>query len=232
MEAAAVLKVFLVEDEAPARRKLQRLVVEAGAEVIGEAGSVAEACAKLPSTAADAVLLDIELGDGTAFDLLEQFGGSLDCALIFTTAYDAHALKAFEAEALDYLLKPIDPGRLQRALSRIKPEPTFSKRILVEHRRELRFLPVEKIDWIEADRNYVLVHSGKEEFTLRATLESMERKLDPAQFARANRGAILNISALDHLEKDESADWIAVMQSGARIICSRKYWSLALEKLL
>lgn len=227
-----MLKLFLVEDEAPARRKLQRLVTECGAEVAGEAGSLGEAMLKLPDASVDAVLLDIELGDGTAFDLLEQLGGALECALIFTTAYDAHALKAFEAEALDYLVKPIDPERLRRALARVSPRGAHAKRLLVEHRRALRFLPVEKIDWIEADRNYVLIHSGAEEFTLRATLESMERKLDPAHFARANRSAILNINSLDRLEKTETADLMAILHGGTRILCSRKYWSQALEKLL
>jgi two-component system LytT family response regulator len=232
MEIADMLKVFLVEDEAPARRKLQRLVVECGAEVVGEAGSLAEALQKLPGAAADAVLLDIELGDGTAFDLLEACGGAIECALIFCTAYDAHALKAFEAEALDYLLKPIDPERLRRALSRVSPRGGYAKRLLVEHRRTLRFLPVENIDWIEADRNYVLVHSAAEEFTLRATLDSMERKLDPAHFARANRSAIVNINSVQRLERTESADLLAVLHGGAQVICSRKYWSQALEKLL
>lgn len=232
METAAMLKIFLVEDEAPARRKLHRLVSDCGAEVTGEAGSLAEALAKLPEAPVDAVLLDIELGDGTAFDLLEQLGGALNCALIFTTAYDGHAIKAFEAEALDYLLKPIDPERLRRALGRVSPRGGYAKRLLVEHRRALRFLPVEKIDWIEADRNYVLIHSGAEEFTLRATLESMERKLDPTHFARANRGAILNINSLDHLEKTDTSDLVAILLGGARIPCSRKYWSQALEKLL
>ncbi len=227
-----MLKVFLVEDEAPARRMLLRLVTECGAEVAGEAGSLAEAMLKLPDASVDAVLLDIELGDGTAFDLLEQLGGALNCALIIITAYDVHALKAFEAEALDYLVKPIDPERLRRALARVSPRGAYAKRLLVEHRRALRFLPVEKIDWIEADRNYVLIHSGAEEFTLRATLESMERKLDPAHFARANRRAILNINALDRLEKTETADLMAILHGGARILCSRKYWSQALEKLL
>lgn len=232
METAAVLKVFLVEDEAPARRKLQRLVQESGALVIGEAASLAEALRDLPLVNPDVVLLDIELGDGTAFDLLEQLGGAMDCAIIFTTAYDAHALKAFEAEALDYLLKPIDADRLRRALSRVKPRGAYAKRILVEHRRALRFLPVEKIDWIEADRNYVLIHAGAEEFTLRATLESMERKLDPAHFARANRGALLNINSLDRLERTDSADLLAILHTGVRIPCSRRYWSQALESLL
>jgi two-component system, LytTR family, response regulator len=227
-----MLKVFVVEDEAPARRRLCRLVAGAGAEVVGEAGSMAEALSGLPERNADVALLDVELGDGTAFELLERLGGALDCTLIFTTAYDAHALRAFELEALDYLLKPIDPDRLRRALSRVKPRGAYAKRLLVEHRRALRFLLVEKIDWIEADRNYVLLHAGNEEFTLRATLESMERKLDPSRFARANRGAILNVDALDRLEKTESADLVAVLRSGARIVCSRKYWSQALERLL
>jgi len=226
-----VLTVFLVEDEAPARRHLHRLVTAAGAEVLGEASSVSEALHSLSHSQPGAVLLDIELGDGTAFDLLEQLGGALDCALIFTTAYDAFALQAFEAEALDYLLKPIDPDRLRRALSRVPPK-SFAKRLLVEHRRALRFLPVERIDWIQADRNYVLVHAGPEEFTLRATLESMARRLDPARFARASRGAIVNVDSIDCLQRAETSDLVAVLKSGARIPCSRKYWPLALSHTL
>lgn len=227
-----MLKAFVVEDEAPARRHLGRLLSAAGATVVGEAASVTDALAQLRTATPDVLLLDIQLSDGTAFDLLAQLGGVAPCALIFTTAYDQHALQAFASEALDYLVKPIDPDRLHRALSRVKVHSSFAKRFLVEHRRTLRFLPVEKIDWLQADRNYVLLHAGPEEFVLRATLDSMERKLDPAHFARLSRSAIVNTNAIARLEKDEDADLCAILHTGARIPCSRKYWSQALASLL
>ncbi len=231
-----MLKVFIVDDEAPARRKLRRMVGEcAGAAVCGEAGSFLEAVAELEKSDADLVLLDIELGDGTGFEVLQSLGTEPGFEVIFCTAYDEHALRAFEVAAIDYLLKPVQQKRLAEAVSRAVPRRTdvsYARRLLVERQRAMRFVPVGDIDWIEADRNYLVLHCGREESVLRGTMESMEKRLDPAEFARANRSAILRLDAIDRLEKDDGGDWVAVLKVGKRVGWTRRYWTETIKTLL
>ncbi len=231
-----MLKVFIVDDEAPARRKLRRMVEECeGATVCGEAGSFAEAVAGLETSDADLLLLDVELGDGTGFEVLQGLGEEPGFSVIFCTAYDEYALRAFEVAAIDYLLKPVRQERLAEAVSRARPrrsEVGYAQRLLVERQRAMRFVPVGEIDWIEADRNYLVLHCGGEEAILRGTLESMEKRLDPAAFARANRSAILRVDAIDRLERDEGGGWVAVLKVGDRVAWTRRYWMQSIKKLV
>ncbi len=219
-----MLKAFIVEDEAPAARRLQRMLEETGAvEVTGMAHSYNEALRALNETKADVVFLDIELGDGTGFDVLQNLDAQPRFEVIFCTAYDEFALQAFEVAAIDYLLKPVSPERLEKALARVsretrKPEPL--RRLFVEHRKSLVVLAVENIDCFESERNYLIIRSGGEEYVMRGTVQSLLGRLDPGEFVQASRRSILRLDAVERIENEMTA----VLKSGHRIQCTRKFW--------
>jgi DNA-binding LytR/AlgR family response regulator len=160
---------------------------------------------------------------------------------VFLTAYDEYALEAFNVAALDYLLKPVSGERFAAAMERVRerlkaqpraPQERYARRFLVERRKAAYFLPVDSIRHIMADRNYALLHSDLGEFAIRATIEGLEKRLDPAEFARVSRGAIVRVAAIKEVRLSEDSNCVLVMQSGEEIACSRKYWTSALEKLL
>jgi len=240
-----MIRVFLVEDEPPAMRKLERMVAgEPGFEVCGSASTVNQSITAIASTHPDLVILDIRLPDGTGFEILQALHEMLEqrnLQVIFLTAYDEYALEAFNVAALDYLLKPVSRDRFAAALQRVRerlkteprgPEQRYARRFLVERRNAAYFLPVDSIDHIVADRNYVLLRSDIGEFAIRATFEGLQNRLDPAEFARVSRSAIVRVAAIKEVRKCEDSNCVLVMRSGEEIVCSRKYWTSALEKLL
>lgn len=231
-----MIQIFLIDDEAPARRRLRHLIESASlGQIIGEATSYSEALLLLPSVHPDLVILDIELGDGTGFDVLASLPAEPTFAVIFATAFDAHALRAFQVAALDYLVKPIDPTRLATALQRVpsirKPQ-TYSRRLLATQRKALIPLDVNEIDWIEADRNYLVLHSRSQEFLLRATLESLLARLDPSEFQRASRSAVVRLAAVLHIDRTDDGNFTLQMRNGQSVPATRKYWPLTKEGLL
>lgn len=240
-----MIRVFLVEDEPPAMRKLERMVAEeSGLEVCGTAATVSHAIAGIGTTNPHLVILDIRLPDGTGFEILqalEDVSGQRIRQVVFLTAYDEHALEAFDVAALDYLLKPVSQERFSAAISRARErlkspphaeEQRYARRFLVERRRSAYFLPVESIGHIGADRNYALLHSELGEFAIRATIEGLEKRLDPAEFARVSRSVIVRVAAIEEVRAGDNGHRILVMQSGEEIQCSKRYWTTALERLL
>jgi two-component system LytT family response regulator len=240
-----MIRVFLVEDEPPAMRKLERLTTEArGLEVCGSAATVTDAIAGIAAANPDLVILDIRLPDGTGFEILqalEETAGARTPHVIFMTAYDDYAVKAFEVEALDYLLKPVSGDRFVAAIERVSdrlklplraPEQKYLRRFLVERKRSAYFLPVDSVGYIVADRNYARLYSDSGEFAIRATIEGLEKRLDPSEFARVNRSAIVRVAAIKEVRTGDNAHAALVMQSGDEIPCSKKYWNSALEKLM
>jgi two-component system LytT family response regulator len=234
-------RVLIVDDEPPARKKLRRLLSEApDMQVAAEAGTGADAIAAIQREKPDLVLLDIQLPDMTGFDVLAALEDQESLAVIFVTAFDQHALAAFEARALDYLLKPVAPDRFEAALQRarkllIKPPTSaarFAKRFLVEQRGSMVFIAVDAVDRLESGRNYVVLHAGADTYTLRATLESMQHKLDPAQFARVNRSAIVNVDRVKELHPWTNGEYRIVMRDGSELMWSRRYINASLEALL
>jgi two-component system response regulator AlgR len=150
-------------------------------------------------------------------------------------------VEAFNIAALDYLLKPVSHERFSAAIGRLRerfsaqPRPAelrYMRRFLVERRKAAYFLPVDTVRHIVADRNYALLHSDQGEFAIRATIEGLERRLDPTEFARVSRGAIVRVAAIKEVRRSEDSNCVLVMQSGEEVACSRKYWTSALEKLL
>ena len=240
-----MIRVFLVEDEPPALRKLERMVAEEpGLEVCGSASTVREAIAGITGKHPNLVILDIRLPDGTGFEILQALDDIPDQPspqIVFLTAYDEYALEAFNVAALDYLLKPVSRERFSAAIERVRErlktqtrasEPRYTRRFLVERRKAAYFLPVDSIRHILADRNYALLHSDLGEFAIRATIEGLQKRLDPAEFARVSRGAIVRVAAIKEVRLSEDSNCVLVMQSGEEIACSKKYWTSALEKLL
>ena len=240
-----MIRVFLVEDEPPAMRKLERMVAEEpDLEVCGSASTVSDAIAGIAGTHPNLVILDIRLPDGTGFEILQaldEISDQRSLQIVFLTAYDEYALEAFNVAALDYLLKPVSRERFSAAMGRVRerlrsqpraPQQRYTRRFLVERRKAAYLLPVDSIRHIGADRNYALLYTDPGEFAIRATIEGLEKRLDPTEFARVSRSAIVRVAAIREVRRSEDSNCVLVMQSGDEIACSRKYWTSALEKLL
>jgi two-component system, LytTR family, response regulator len=244
-----MIKVFLVEDEPPALRKLERLVAgEPDLEVCGVATTCSDAIAGIVASNPQLLILDIRLPDGTGFEILQAIDSLLDAhhlQVIFMTAYDEYAVQAFEVAAIDYLLKPASQERFSAAIARAreridaartKPressiQMSYFRRFLVERRKAAYFLPVDAIHHIAADRNYALLHSDLGEFALRTTMDALEKRLDPAEFARVSRSAIVRVAAIREIRQGDEVS-ILILNSGAEVACSKKYWTAALDRLL
>jgi two-component system LytT family response regulator len=232
-----MIRVLIVDDEPPARRKVRRFL-EADPEIaeIAECGDGAQALQALESFKPDLLFLDVQMPGRDGFAVLEAAPQPHEFHVIFLTAHDNHALRAFEAEALDYLLKPVDPGRFDRALERAKEqielrrkriavnEPRrFLKRVVVEKGRREILLPVEQIDWAEADRNYIALHAGGETYTIRGTLENLARQLDPDQFARISRSQLVNLDRVREMKPWFHGERRVVLKDGSELTWTRRF---------
>jgi two-component system LytT family response regulator len=177
------------------------------------------------------VFLDVQMPGCNGFDVLEMLGANLPSTTIFVTAYDEYALRAFEAGALDYLLKPFDDARFRRALDRAKDKlahyaPQRSKtaeRLVVKSRGEVLFLNVSDIDWIESVGYYACVHVASETHVLRRTLLELERDLGEERFVRIHRSVIVNIERIHAMELQNGGDYAVVLESAVRLRLSRRF---------
>ena len=201
------MKALLVDDEALARRELRRLLAaHPGVEIIGEAANIEEAASKVEALSPELLFLDIQMPGGTGFDLLTR----LDRVphVIFTTAHDQHAVRAFEVNALDYLLKPIEPERLAAALGRVKndsPEVATERgavleQLFVQDGPRCWFVPLRQVRLLSAENNYVRLWWGKLQPLLGRPLSTLEQRLDPKRFFRANRAQILNLDFIESVD--------------------------------
>ncbi len=239
------LRVVIVDDEPVARRGLRQLLDREGT-VVGEARNGPEAVRVLASTAPDLVLLDIQIPEFDGFEVLRRLTPPLP-GVIFVTAYDAYAVRAFETHALDYLVKPVHATRFQaaiaRARERIRTEQVAdaSARMveLLQRRGELVLgtepvrrlvvpgqggdviVDVNEVLWIGADDYYAALHTKSRRHLLRESLESLERRLDPSHFVRVHRSAIVNVAFVRELRL-EKARWVLVLAGGARVPLSRR----------
>ncbi|HEX5831734.1 MAG TPA: LytTR family DNA-binding domain-containing protein [Gemmatimonadaceae bacterium] len=242
------MRILLVDDEAPARRRVRRLLAaEPGAEVVGEAANGDEAVAQIRRLAPDLVFLDVQMPGRDGFGVVEAVGVAEMPATVFVTAHDAHAVRAFEVQALDYLLKPFTPQRFATVMARARerlaadasgvrarrlaelvsvlgaPREPWRQRLLVEDGTRARFLPVAQVDRLVADRNYVRVHAAGATYELRATLSSLAERLDPAHFLRINRSEIVRLDAVKELQPWFHGDWRVVFHDGSSTMWSRRY---------
>ena len=242
------MRVLIVDDEAPARAKVRRhLAEEPDVEIVGEAEDGVEAVERIAELAPDLVFLDVQMPRLDGFGVIEEVGADAMPAVVFVTAFDEHALKAFEVRALDYLLKPVTPDRfraaVERARAQLGPEsrPARAERLEgmleslpAERRRPLRrmlvqagnralLVPVDRVDRFEADRNYVHLHVGAEKFTVRATITALAARLDPETFLRINRSEIVRLDAVKELHPWFHGDYRVVMKDGATLTWSRRF---------
>jgi len=232
-----MMRVLIVDDEPPARRKVRRfLESHGGMGEIREAGSGVEALSSIREYDPDLVFLDVQMPDMDGFAVLAAAPEPRRFHVVFLTAHDAHALRAFQAEALDYLLKPVDPDRFERALERaieqvelkrgsaVRAEPPRPlKRLLVETNGRELFLPVEQLAWAESVRNYVVLHAGRESYTVRGTLDALARQLDPEQFTRISRSHIVNLYAVKEMQPWFHGERRIVLKDGVELNWTRRY---------
>ncbi len=235
---AGPVRVLVVDDEEPARQILREyLSREEGFEVVGECRNGFEAVKAVAELSPDLLLLDIQMPKLTGFEVLELVGR--DLAVVFVTAYDEHALRAFEVNAVDYLLKPVAPDRLRAALGRARervrarapvpvaallqaarPAGAPAERILVRDGAKVVVIPVADLDYAEAQDDYVGLHTKGRVHLKQQTLAELEVSLDPARFVRIHRSYILNVERLTRLET-EGEGKAAVLADGTRLAVSR-----------
>ncbi len=223
----------MVDDEPPARSNLRVLLCEDPDVVsITECGSGAEAVAQIRSTRPDLVFLDVQMPECGGFEVLEILKGDETLpVIVFVTAYDEYALRAFDAGALDYLLKPFDDARFKLAMQRAKEkiasrgalQPQETRRLTVRSAGEVAYVPIPDIDWVEAADYYVCLHVGAKSHLLRRSMGELERELDPSVFCRIHRSTIVNLSRVLKLELDRGGEYQVILKGGARLRLSRRF---------
>jgi DNA-binding LytR/AlgR family response regulator len=213
------IRTLLVDDESPARDRLRRMLATIeGVRLIGEAESGRQAVEMIEERKPDLILLDIQMPGLDGFEVIESLEGPPP--VIFVTAYDEYAIRAFEVNALDYLLKPFSQERLETAIRRAREElaeePDFAEqlapllegladhgqyatRLAVRDRDRVRVLHVDEVDWIDVEGEAVFVHAGQESYPIRRTLSQLEARLDPTCFFRAHRSAIVNLDRVEEI---------------------------------
>lgn len=241
------IRALIVDDEPIAREGVRvQLANDLEVEIAGECGNGLEAVNAIRELLPDLVFLDVQMPGMDGFEVLQSIGPGAMPAVVFVTAYDKYALQAFEVNAVDYLLKPFDTGRFQRAFQRAKaqlrkqnveainqqlqtllenllPAKKYLERLVVKSSGRIFFLPVNEIDWIEAADNYVSLHSGRETHLIRETLSGLEGKLNPQEFVRLRHSAIVNVGRIKELHPLFKGEYEILLQNGARLISSRRY---------
>lgn len=231
----ANLKALIVDDEELARRLIREyLKPHADIDVVGECENGLEAVKDIGTLAPDLVFLDIQMPKLTGLEVLDLTGRR--SGVIFTTAYDQYALKAFDLHAVDYLLKPFSQERFDEALTRARKllgqtEPALDsliadtseklERVLIRDREQVHVIPVEKIDYVEAQDDYIAIHSEGRSYLKTQRLSDLEQKLDAKTFVRVHRSYIVNVSQLQAIEKFGKDGHAARLRSGKRIPISR-----------
>lgn len=234
------MRALIVDDEAPARAKVRRLLeASADVEIVGEAATGREAIALIKRTRADLVFLDIQMPGLDGFEVaasIDRDGGPF---VVFVTADDSQALRAFDVGAVDYLLKPFTPDRFARVLDRARERAatpavveettaaTPLRRLLVIENGRAVFLLVDRIDRIEADRNYVHLFAGGERHRLRTTLAALAERLDESKFLQINRSTIVRLDAIREMNEWSHGDFRVVLHDGTELIWSRRFRAAA-----
>jgi two-component system LytT family response regulator len=226
------VKTLIVDDERIARQELKRLLAShPEIEIAGEARTGEEALALLRSHPPDVLFLDIHMPGMSAFDLLEKLDDLPQ--VIFTTAYDTYALKAFDAGALDYLVKPVAPDRLAAALAKLRPVATPSRlhRVFVKQNERCWLVETADIYLLESEGNYTRLYFGKERPLILRSLSSLQARLDPAVFFRAGRKHIVNLKWVEDVEAGIGGGLLVKLRGGVKIEMSRRQSILFREAL-
>jgi two-component system, LytTR family, response regulator len=225
------IRTVVVDDEPLACSNLiVMLRLDPEIEVVGQYGTGMEALAAIRHTRPDLVFLDVQMPECDGFDVLELLGKDLPPAVIFVTAYDQYALRAFEAGALDYLLKPFDDVRFGRALGRAKEKiahgndsPGIPDRLIIKGTGQVSFVKICEIDWIEAADYYACLHVGSKTHLLRRSLSELDEELDQHLFCRIHRSTIVNLDRVQGLKVNEDGEYDVLLDGGTRLRLSRRY---------
>ena len=235
------MKVLIIEDEKPAAEKLQKAIALAGKDIVIEKmlSSVQAATEWLQQhPLPDLIFMDIELTDGLSFKILENV--PVTCPIIFTTAFDEYAIKAFESHAVDYLLKPFNQERFTKAVTKWREKknaatenvppalletasqsPSQSQRIVVKNGSKIKIIPVHDIYYLEAADDYVKIHTQEGYFLKNKTMSHFEQTLDEQQFVRSHRSYIINIQQITRIDPYEKDNHVAILRSGVKVPVSR-----------
>lgn len=238
-------RVMIVDDEPLARARLRRLLDrEGGFEVTGEYGDGRAALAAVLTDRPDVLLLDVQMPEMSGLEVAAALPGDEAPVVIFVTAHDEFALQAFQAHAVDYLLKPVDPERLRDALTRARrwlgegrgPDPQLAslvqdlpargvplERLPVRDGAKIRLMRVDAIDYLEADANYVKIHADARTYVVRDTLAGLEARLDARRFLRIHRSLLVRIDAIEEIETGLQGDVLMILRGGARLLSGRSY---------
>jgi two-component system LytT family response regulator len=249
------MRTLVVDDEPIARERVMSLLQhEDDVEIVGECSDGAQAIAAIHQQTPDLVFLDVQMPGVDGFGVISAIGAERMPIVIFVTAYDEYAVKAFEVHALDYLLKPFGKDRFQETLKHaraslelrragdlgrrllalvgdIKPEPPKFDRLVVKSGGRVFFLRSEDIDWIEAAGNYVRLHLGQESHLFRETMNRMAARLDTRRFARIHRSRIVNTERIKELQPWFNGEYVVVLRNGTRLPLSRGYRDKLQEQL-
>jgi two-component system LytT family response regulator len=249
------IRTLIVDDEPLARERLATLLgSEADIEVVAQCRDGEEAVAAIQDHTPDLVFLDVQMPQMNGFDVIEAVGTDRMPLVIFVTAYDQHALKAFQVRALDYILKPFDRERFTEALTRarkqiereetgdlgrrllalvkdLRRDQPRSDRLVVKSGGRLFFLRMDEIDWIEAAGNYVRLHVGNTSHLLRETMNAIEGRLDPEKFFRIHRSRIVNMERIQEMQPWLNGEYAVVLRTGTRLTLSRGYREKLQERL-
>ena len=239
-----MIRTIIVDDERHARQKIRALLgSEEDVQVVAECGNGADAIQQIRALKPDLVFLDVQMPGIDGFDVVRD---AADAAgnIVFVTAHDQYAVRAFEVEALDYLLKPFDRARMQGALARVrerlrngddlreklrtfleqvKPRTGVRDRLMIRAAGRITFLRPGEVEWIEAADNYVRIHTGKETHLVRETMANFEGDLDRRKFVRVHRSAIINIDAIAEIRSLFHGDFSIVLRNGTEIPLGRTY---------
>lgn len=247
----SLVRAVIADDEPLARTKLRLLLdSEAQIKVVAECHNGAQTLAAIRTCRPDLLLLDIQMPDLDGFQVLSEISPKEMPVVIFTSAYDQYAIRAFEAHALDYLLKPFDQSRLHQSIERARLEmrksrdreithrildllshvrsetqavPEFDARLVIKTKGRIVFLNVDEIDWVEAAANDVRLNAGKESYLFRETISGTSERLNPSQFIRIHRSMIVNVRKIKELIPVNSGEYVVVLKSGKELSCSRGY---------
>ena len=253
---AALPRVAIVDDEPLARERIRTLLQEqGGSEIVAECADGEQAVAAILALAPDIVFLDIQMPELDGFGVLEALGPDTPPAVVFVTAFDEYAVRAFEAEAIDYLLKPVTPERFDKALARarqrlesgppggaadeevrafvarMQAERGHATRFVARDGAKVTFIRIEDVDLIEAAGNYARIHAAGRAHLVRNTLKAIESRLDPRQFVRVHRSAIVRLERIASLEPYFHGEYVVTLRDGTRLTSSRSY-SVRLRALL
>ena len=236
---ARTIRTLVVDDEPLARRDLCRmLLTHAQIDVVRQCGNGLEALAAVRELEPDLAFLDVQMPECDGFEVLERLGGQRAPVIVFVTAYDAYALRAFEAGALDYLLKPYDEARFGKMLARVveriattRASPTSSNRIAIRSAGEVVFVDVAAIDWIESADYYACLHVGTTTHIVRRSLADLEDELRDAGFARIHRSTIVNLDRVRRLAPGLEGDYEVDLRDGTRLKLSRRHRRSVHERL-